>query len=321
MYFNIYALKSFNRLSDLVSSRPLIAFLLICQLFLFIGCSPKHYIIDRLSRSMGSATDVYLSENDPQLVREAFPFNLKTIEMLVQQSPDNPDLLTAAASGFALYSYAFILEDAERMAVKNISLSRPIFKRARKLFERSRDYGLRALEANHAGFIKQFEKDPAMAVNVLSVKDISAIYWTAASIAGAVTASQGDPILLIDLPKVGYLFEKAFELNPNWNDGALYSAMMKYELSRPDASAQSVDIARGYYQKALELSGGMDCSLYVSYAEAFSVRNQNREEFTTYINYALDVDVDAVPQKRLSNILAQDRANWLLQRIDELFYY
>lgn len=270
---------------------------------------------------MGSATDVYLSENDPQLVREAFPFNLKTIEMLVQQSPDNPDLLTAAASGFALYSYAFILEDAERMAVKNINLSRPIFKRARQLFERSRDYGLSALEANHTGFIKQFEKDPTTAVNVLTGKDISAIYWTAASIAGAVTASQGDPVLLIDLPKVGYLFEKALELNPNWNDGALYSAMMKYELSRPDASAQSTEIARGYYQKALELSGGMDCSLYVSYAEAFSVSNQNREEFTTYINYALDVDVDAVPQKRLANILAQDRAHWLLQRIDDLFYY
>ena len=62
-------------------------------------------------------------------------------------------------------------------------------------------------------------------------------------------------------------------------------------------------------------------TLEVSYAEAFSISNQNREEFTTYINYALDVDVDAVPQKRLANILAQDRANWLLQRIDDLFYY
>ncbi len=309
-YFNQRAIN--NRLLTCIAAGLLIQ---------FFGCSPKQYLINSLGSSLGSATDVYLTENDPQLVREAFPFNLKTLEMLIQQSPDSPGLLTAAASGFALYSFAFILEDAERMSVKDIRLSKPIYKRARKLFERSRDYGLRAIEVGHPGFIVQFRDDPAAAVGLLNEEEISAIYWTAAAIAGAISASQGDPILLIDLPKVGYLFERALELQPDWNEGALYSALMKYELSRPDATAESPDIAREYYQKALVLSGGMDCSLYVSYAEVFSIKDQNRAEFTEYLNRALEIDIDTIPEKRLANLLAQDRAHWLLNRVDDLFYY
>ncbi len=96
--------------------------------------------------------------------------------------------------------------------------------------------------------------------------------------------------------------------------------MMKYELSRPDASADSDSLAKNYYQQAVKLSGGNDASLYVSYAEAFSVRNQDRSEFILLLNKALAINVDAVPEKRLVNLLAQDRANWLLSRTDDLFY-
>ncbi|MFH1851733.1 MAG: TRAP transporter TatT component family protein [Candidatus Neomarinimicrobiota bacterium] len=294
---------------------------LFLTVLIFIGCSPGRFLVNRLAGSLGSAGSIYLTENDPQLVREAFPFNLKTIEMLLQQSPENPDLLTAAASGFTMYSYAFILEDADRLAATDISASRPVYQRAQHLLERGRDYGLQALEARHPGFRDQFQANPESVVKALDSEDILAAYWTAAAIGGAIAASKGHPALLIDLPKVGYLLERALELDANWNGGALYGALMKYELSRPDQKANADEVAQEYYRRARELSGGNDCSLYVAYAEAFSIRNQDRAEFEEMLTAALKINVDEVPALRLSNLLAQDRARWLLERIDDLFYY
>jgi len=285
------------------------------------GCSPGKFLINQVSKSLDGVTDIYLTEDDPQLVREAFPFNLKTLELLVQQSPDNASLLTAAASGFALYSYGFILEDADRMAAENIRESRPLYRRARKLLERSYSYGLRALEARHPDFSADFYTNPYSAMATLDKADISAAYWTAAALAGAISASQGDPELLIHLPKVGLLLEFGYVNDPEWNSGAFISALMKYEMSRPDKTADSQEIAKNYYSRVLELTGGNDAAVFVAYAEIFSISEQNRVEFKEMLHRALQVDINKNPQNRLANILAQDRAQWLLMRIDELFYY
>jgi len=70
----------------------------------------------------------------------------------------------------------------------------------------------------------------------------------------------------------------------------------------------------------LELSEGSRASLYISYAESISVSNQNKEEFLELLDKALAVDVDEIPGQRLANILAQERAQRLRKRVDELFF-
>jgi predicted anti-sigma-YlaC factor YlaD len=49
------------------------------------------------------------------------------------------------------------------------------------------------------------------------------------------------------------------------------------------------------------------------------VRNQDRAEFASLLKRALDVDVDARPEWRLANLVAQRRARWLQTRVDQLF--
>jgi predicted anti-sigma-YlaC factor YlaD len=57
----------------------------------------------------------------------------------------------------------------------------------------------------------------------------------------------------------------------------------------------------------------------LSWAEGVSVNEQNRAEFNELLDKVLSFDVDSYPSGRLLNILAQRRARWLKQRIDELF--
>ena len=48
--------------------------------------------------------------------------------------------------------------------------------------------------------------------------------------------------------------------------------------------------------------------------------NQNKKEFLELLDKALAVDVDEIPGQRLANILAQERAQWLRERVGELFF-
>ena len=137
---------------------------------------------------------------------------------------------------------------------------------------------------------------------------------------GLISSSHGNPIYVVDLPKVGWLLEKSIELDESWNNGALYSAMISFTMSRPDAVKNREQLAREYFDKAVLASSGEDCSIFVRFAESVCIKDQNRDEFVENLNYALNFNVDDVKDLRLTNTMAQSRAKWLMGRIDELFY-
>jgi predicted anti-sigma-YlaC factor YlaD len=55
----------------------------------------------------------------------------------------------------------------------------------------------------------------------------------------------------------------------------------------------------------------------VTYAEVIAIPRQDREQFTMLLEQGLEVDVDKDPNQRLLNVIAQQRARWLLENIDE----
>ncbi|RMF07250.1 MAG: hypothetical protein D6762_07985, partial [Candidatus Neomarinimicrobiota bacterium] len=180
-------------------------------------------------------------------------------------------------------------------------------------------YGLQALTARYP----QVEQDLAIhdpSVNPFTPADVPVLYWTAAALGGAISSSQGDPRWVIRLPEVVWLLECAEQLDPDWNEGSLYSALISVSLSRTDIPGQNEARARSYFQKALKATQGRDAGIYVTLAEKLAVRNQNREEFEQLLHTALALDVDQAPDRRLANVIAQRRARWLLDREDELFY-
>jgi hypothetical protein len=150
--------------------------------------------------------------------------------------------------------------------------------------------------------------------------DVEALYWLAAAYGGAVSSSRGNPEWVIQLPKVGKLLNKALEIDPNWNYGSLYSAMIPYSLSRPDAPVNASDVAEGYYRKAIIASGGSDLSSHVSYSENVLIASQNRSEFVRLLTFVLESNHRGIKELEVGNYLAKKRAQWLLGRTEELFY-
>src|SRR5262249_55111613 len=132
--------------------------------------------------------------------------------------------------------------------------------------------------------------------------------------------SRTDPEMIAQIPIVEALIGRVLELDETWGQGAAHEFLIGFEGARPAAPAAVVHARlREHFERARELSKGARASVLVAYAEASSVKSQRRDEFQALLQKVLAVNVDAHPETRLANLVAQRRARWLLGRTDELF--
>lgn len=279
------------------------------------GCSVKQYAIDRAADALAEGGSAFASDDDPQLVREAVPFSLKTIESLIEASPKNEKLLLAACRGFTQYSYAFVQQDADRLEDKNVKAAQAQARRARKLYARARAYGLRGLDARHPGFLK----DPSKTLAATTKADVPLLYWTAAAWAAEISLSKENPDAVADAPQMLALADRAAALDDTYDEGAIPSLLIALEMVRQGGQGDPATRARGRFERAVALSGKAQASPYVSYAESVAVPLQDKAQFESMLKTALAIDPDAVPRHRLANLILQDRARWLLAHRDSLF--
>ena len=279
------------------------------------GCSVRQAAVNMIGDALAGGGGVYASDDDPELVREALPFGLKTFEGLLEVSPAHQGLLLAASRGFT--AYAFILQDAaDRLDASNFPEAQKLRLRARGLYLRGHDYALKGLEARHPGFTDEVTKDQTATLAKTNAEDAPLLYWAGASWAGAVSVAKNDPELLINLPFAGALVARVLEIDEGYDLGAAHEFFVSYEASRP---AGNLVKAREHYRRAVEISGGQRASTYLSLAESVTIREQKLAEFRSLIAAAMAVDLRKNPQLRLLNTIARRRAFWLESRIPELF--
>ena len=294
--------------------------LVLLAIVLSVGCSIRSMAVNALGDTLAEGSSVFSSDEDPELIRDALPFTLKMIELLLEAAPENRGMLLQACSTFTQYAVAFIATDAEVAELRDYDYAAADTHntRARKMNVRARDYCLRRAELDYPGLTQRLQRDPESAVMELGVEDVETMYWLGASWAMAISLGLGEPALVADIPAVQALMARALELDEDFNRGALHTAFITLE-SLPEQLGGSQDRAREHFDRAVELSDGLDASPYLSLATGVSVSNQDREEFVSLLQSALAVDPDEEPSIRLSNVVSQRRAALLLDQADELF--
>ena len=145
------------------------------------------------------------------------------------------------------------------------------------------------------------------------------LYWTAAAWGAAISLNKTDPTLSANLPLIEALIRRALELDEGYGLGVLHDFMIAYEGGRPAAGGGSVDRARESLARAMQLAGGRRAAPLIAFAETVDVSTQDRAEFKELLDRALAIDINAAPEQRLANVIAQRRARWLLDRMDRLF--
>jgi predicted anti-sigma-YlaC factor YlaD len=297
---------------------PLRLTTLILAACFLLACSPRSYVVSRMADAASSGGDVFARDDDPELVRDAVPFALKAMESLLESRPDHKGLRTALCKGFTQYAAAFVLPDAEE--AQDPAVRRAGVERARRLFLRAKDHGVRGLSAGREGFASALPGDPVGASARVGAEDVPLLYWTAAAWSLAVSTSSDDPSLLADLPRIEALMRRAFALDERYDDGAIHEFFVAFEGGRPEAMGGSVERARHHMERAMALAAGKKISPLVTFAGTVSVRTQDRKGFLDLLDRALAFDArSAAPEHRMGNLVSQRRARWLKGRVDELF--
>ncbi len=284
-----------------------------------VGCSIRTMALNAVADALSEQGDVFARDSDPELVRDAIPFGLKTYESILDGVPEHRGLLQATASGFAQYAYAFVILEADRIEEHDLDHAREMRRRAKKLFLRGREYALRGLAVEHPGFAEAIRKDPAATLAATTKDDAGLLYWAGACWAGALVADKGDLGLVGELPIAGALVSRVLELDDGYGNGAAHEFMISFEGSRSEAMGGSPARAREHYRRAMEISRGKRATVPLALAESVSVRGQDLAEFRALLATALGVDPDAEPSHRLVNILARRRAAWLNTKTSDLF--
>lgn len=294
--------------------------LAVTFLGLATGCTTlKHAAVDRLGDALAAGGTAYSADDDPQLIAAAAPFSLKLIETLLAERPQHRGLLLAACSGFTQYAYAFVQQDADEVTERDFAAGEALRHRARRLYLRARDYGLRGLALGHPDIARSLNADPASALRGTTAAEVPLLYWTAASWGAAIALSKDEPDLLADQGAVEALIDRALVLDERFDHGAIHTFLIAYEMVRPIGPDTPAARARAHFDRALALSHRQQAAPLVSLAESVAVPLRQRAEFEALLRQALAVDPHARPEWRLVNLVLQRRARWLLGRTGELF--
>jgi tetratricopeptide (TPR) repeat protein len=280
--------------------------LLVSVVFLFEGCIQTIAL-----RSMGGILDnglvAFNEESDIQLAHEALGSNLKLIEAMIKSDPENEQFLLFAAQGYNSYALAFCEDDS--------------VERARVFYLRAKEYGMRVLLKNKK-FKEAFNGDITAyreAVKTFSKDDVPALFWTAFSWGSYVNITRTDVAGLADLSKVQALIEFVAEKDPSFYHGGSYLFLGVIEGTTPRSLGGNPDKAKEYFEKALTINGGKFLMTQLYYAKAYAVNTQNQPLFESLLMQVEGTSIDDVPEIRLANVIAKQKARKLLAQESELF--
>lgn len=287
----------------LIRPRALVLGALICA----AACSPKQFGINRMANALADASSVYENDNDLEFVRLASPSTLKTVEMLLSQSPNQPQLLLTACSGFTQYSYGFLHVEAEVRAAET-EAAKELKTRAGNMYQRARGYCLHGLSVRHPGLTaKALAADPGAALKVTTAEDVPWLYWTAAAWGADLALSPAQLARVSELAIVRALLNRAKALDDKWEHGAIYEALIPFDGLSPLLGG-SAAAARADFEKALTLSDRKSVFAYVAFASTVTDRTEKRR----LLEQALAIDVSTLTSRRLTNLIAQRYARALL---------
>ena len=246
-----------------------------------------------------------LNQDDPETARAAIPSYMILIDSLIEGNPDEPTLLSAAATLYASYGAVFADDDA----------------RAMRLTRKARRYALHAMcesfadacgwrEMNYDNFVASVQDVPK--------KDADLLYTYGFATLAYLRAHSGDWNALAELPQIEVLFEHYLAIAEDQVTPATHTYMGILLTLRPPALGGKPEEARVHFEKAIELSGGRDLTAKVEFARGYAKLLYERDLHDQLLLEVLAADPYA-DRLTLGNVLAKEDAAALLAEADDYF--
>jgi predicted anti-sigma-YlaC factor YlaD len=292
------------------------------------ACSINKLAVNALADALsGDGPSTFTTETDPQLVGDALPFALKLYESLLEMTPEHQELLVSTGSAFVMYANAFVATPATMLPPSEFDKQESELRRAKALYLRGRNYVIRALDLRHPGFQAALGGEAESldaALQQTTEEDVPLLYWAAAGWVAAFSLDPFDLQLAFTVTKAGTMMERALELDDDYGMGTIHDFLIQYYAGLPESMGGDKETAEYHFERAVQISDGALAGPYMSYAEAIVIPSQIQDpdahvRFTELMEQILEIDVDAHPENRLANILVQQKAEWYLENLDDVF--
>ncbi len=291
------------------------------------GCSMQKLAIRQMTPMLPEGIIAFEEEPDYQFAREALGGQIKFLETLYRNDPDNLELRILLSRGYSSYGFLFLEEDARSLEFEEPDLADVEFARARNFYLRARNYCLEALAARkgfksalNAGIgdegLQTFERH----LKKYGPKDVPILFWTAYAWGAYVNLSRDDIDILADAPKADALMKRVLELDPDYYNGGAHLYFAVLNGVKPESLGGKPQVALKHFEAARRIAKGKFLLTDVFWARYYGVQTQNRELYVSKLEAVLEAPDDLFPQQALANVLAKKRARRLLDNVDEYFF-
>lgn len=288
----------------------------------FAACSIEKLALKKVAGMLSgpSSSDVFSSDNDPDLVADAMPFAIKLYETLLASLPAHDGLRLRTGSLYIMYANAFVETPADMTPRRDVERREYLLARAKNLYLRGRDMLFVSLEKRNPRIRSQLKaRDYGAAMAPFGREDLDVLYWAALGWLAAFAVDPFDMDLGQTVPRTRAMIERIEALEPGYGRGALDSFYVGYYGSLPEYLGGDAAKAREHFARAQALAGETDTSYLLALATTVSVKEQNAAEFKELLERVLAFDPDSSPATRLVNIINRRKARWLLAHIDDFF--
>ena len=295
------------------TKNPVVLLVILIWIPFILSCSINKMAINSISNALGGAgsSDAFTGDSDPVLVGDALPFAIKMYEVLLSQNPKHEGLLLTTGSLFIMYANAFVQGPAEMLDPVDFYFERlESLERAKKLYLRGTDILFSALENKYPGFSSATVQEGTIEPILKKMKkeDAPLLYWTAAGRFAAYSIYIFDFDLGYSIPEWGAIMARAYELDPDFNNGAIDDFYIQYYAALPESMGGDKDKAEIHFKRALEKSRFLAAGPYVSYAKSICIPAQDYDAYRENLEKALAIDPDKDTSNRLVNIISQKKA-------------
>jgi len=273
---------------------------------LFSGCIQTIAI-----RAVGNIVDegfgAIAGEQDLAFAEQALPANLKLLEVMLKGDPDNERILLLLSEGYSSYALGFV-EDKD-------------VERARMFYLRGKEFGMRVLQQDPwlAQALRGSPEDLKTELGRRGRDDVRAVFWTAFGLGSYINLSLTDPDALIELPRAEAMMRFVASTDSSFYYGGAYLFLGTLYGSRPRILGGDADLSRQYFEKALAINRGKFLMTHVYYARSYAVQTLNESLFDDLLRKVDEATLEILPEFRLANAIAKQKAKSLLSRKAKLF--
>jgi len=278
----------------------------LTSIFLFSGCIQTIAV-----RSVGGIVedgfDALTEESDLQFAEQALPANIKLLEVMLKNDPNNERLLKLCAEGYASYALGFV-EDVDK-------------ERARIFYVRARDFGMRIIkqDAELAKAIDGSADDLKAALAKKSKDDVPGIFWTAFAMGSYLNITPTDPDAIASIAKIETMMNFVAEKDSLFYYGGAHLFLGTLYGSRTKFLGGDPEKSKKHFETAMRLNEGKFLMTQVYYAKSYAVQTLNDTLFEELLTQVDKASPDILPKFRLGNAIAKKKAKMLLARKEELF--